>query len=1187
MAKWLQKSPACMQRRAFWIASLACCFVVALFVVASGSSQPNAGQIGSDEPALIETQEANGSSEHDDSQVARAGSTSRAKRATATQNTSGSTQAVAASNDDKLNAHNDESPAIPTASDNTDNNTNDVVIDLPTEPTLFTLPAGADYVPDVVLVCVNAGMDTQTLATLLAEEGVKTVDPNSIVWVTDDLVQINVAQGSSVEDAVNELLAVRFVQGAQPNYLYDLADDAVLLEDDDPLPTSSDKDSPSDLDSGLDEEAQISELDAQDPVIEESPAENPDESTIAELDDVTTQANETQPVNDPYYPWQWALKSMNVPEAWKLLKNSPSSISTVGVAVLDSGFDVNHEDLKNVIAEGSPYNAYRASIGIKNSEDLADVKSGPTSYDHGSHVAGIIAAEANNGTGIVGVANNARIIPIRCYSYETDQATSSSLRKGIDYAIENQTRYNIRVLNLSVGMRTASLSNDDLLLKKIDAAFSHGIITIAAAGNLTSTAIPFINWPSDHTTCVSVINLMNNTLSTTYSEGTSNLLEVLFSDAWSVIRSPKSNYNAAGETTKDISAPGTDILSSIDNTTTIQGKAVPYGLNSGTSMAAPQVTGVLALMHGAAEVTKDANGAQYMVDALYNSARTIGNGNATFNEETGYGEVDALAALKAVASDYLEGPSYVKVGQKEKIEYSVMNQDNKLTGWSYSSTSPDVMSIDATTGICTPVSAGTANIRATNGAKSLVKSVVVIGGIKGYDVVTTQGTASYEVHQPTNLKWEWTSSDGKVASISKAGILTTGDTAGWVTLTATLVVTKESSNAVSIEKKVAVVGPLIGNPNIKADETTTLSIEGPTGWKFVPEDFVWSSEDESIATVDGHGVVTGVCGGTTTIWAYPREACTTYIGDDGLEHTSSSLHLDFSLIVSDNINSSKVQVTNLNTQTYTGKELKPIPTLLVGDRVLQRGVDYKLSYANNVHVGTATMTIKGIGTFTGSSRTEHFKILRASISGAVVASIKNMAYTGKNISPKPEVTWKKSVLTLNSDYTLSYKNNVNAGKATIVVTGKGDFKGTKKATFLIVAPSVAYRSYVHGKGWRSWCKDGAKNGLKSKGAYIEGFAVKLSNTPYTGGIQYEAYVQGVGWQGLKSDGSTAGAKGKSKRVEAIRISLTGKMAKHYSVSYRTNVQGTGWTPWTNDGKTSGTTGKSLCLYQLQVKLVPK
>ena len=162
-------------------------------------------------------------------------------------------------------------------------------------------------------------------------------------------------------------------------------------------------------------------------------------------------------------------------------------------------------------------------------------------------------------------------------------------------------------------------------------------------------------------------------------------------------------------------------------------------------------------------------------------------------------------------------------------------------------------------------------------------------------------------------------------------------------------------------------------------------------------------------------------------------------------------------IVPASINSASV--SSISKQTKTGSALTPKPTITFNGTTLKEGTDYTLSYSNNTNAGTAKIEITGKGNFTGV-RTVSFEIVNPQpktkdISKATVSSIGNQAYTGKAL--KPSVTVKDGSATLKegTDYTLSYKNNTKVGTATVTVTGKGSYTGTKTATFKITAASIS------------------------------------------------------------------------------------------------------------------------------------
>lgn len=147
----------------------------------------------------------------------------------------------------------------------------------------------------------------------------------------------------------------------------------------------------------------------------------------------------------------------------------------------------------------------------------------------------------------------------------------------------------------------------------------------------------------------------------------------------------------------------------------------------------------------------------------------------------------------------------------------------------------------------------------------------------------------------------------------------------------------------------------------------------------------------------------------------------------------------------------KATVSRLSSKSYTGKAITQTPTVKLGSKTLKKGTDYTISFKNNKAVGTATVTIKGKGNYTGNIK-KTFKITKASVAKAKVTGVsKKYKYTGKAIKPAVKVTLGGVTLKKGTDYTVSYKSNKKVGTATITITGKGSYKGTVKKTFKIVA----------------------------------------------------------------------------------------------------------------------------------------
>lgn len=282
--------------------------------------------------------------------------------------------------------------------------------------------------------------------------------------------------------------------------------------------------------------------------------------------------------NDARYPQQWALNNtgqtggtpgadINAEKAWDIFTGS----SEVVIAVLDTGVDYNHPDLRNNMwvnpGELAGNNLDDDGNGYVNDIhgwDFSDGDSDPMDRDgHGTHVAGTIAAATNNAIGMAGIAWNSKIMALKIFSDVGDGNTSASI-EAIQYMTTMKTRYGINIVasNNSWGGYGFSQALRDAIEQSINA----GILFVASAGNdgLDVDAIP--HFPSGY--------------------GLDGIISVAASDH----NDRLAGFSNFGLNTVDIAAPGVDILS------TLPGGG--YGLNSGTSMAAPHVSGVAALLAG-------------------------------------------------------------------------------------------------------------------------------------------------------------------------------------------------------------------------------------------------------------------------------------------------------------------------------------------------------------------------------------------------------------------------------------------------------------------------------------------------------------------------------------------------------------------------------------------------------------
>lgn len=145
---------------------------------------------------------------------------------------------------------------------------------------------------------------------------------------------------------------------------------------------------------------------------------------------------------------------------------------------------------------------------------------------------------------------------------------------------------------------------------------------------------------------------------------------------------------------------------------------------------------------------------------------------------------------------------------------------------------------------------------------------------------------------------------------------------------------------------------------------------------------------------------------------------------------------------------------------YTGKEWKPEVTVSFNRATLTAGNDYTVSYENNINAGTAKIIITGIGDhFTGLTE-KTFTINSAEISGCTFAPIADVTYNTKAHTPEVTVAISGRTLEADKDYTVSYASNVNAGTATVTVTGKGNFTGSANTTFTIAKADLNLSVYT-------------------------------------------------------------------------------------------------------------------------------
>ena len=257
--------------------------------------------------------------------------------------------------------------------------------------------------------------------------------------------------------------------------------------------------------------------------------------------------------DDPYFPLQWGLYNSSfggnttsnatdtvradiyAPEAWNVTTGS----SDIIVAVIDTGVDYTHEDLKGNLLDGYDF--------VNDDADPMD------DNGHGTHCTGIIGAVTNNGIGISGVSWNSKILPIKAFDINGN-SNVATLISSISYARESGAQ----VISCSWGG-----SNYSAALK--DAIEETPALFVCSAGNSGVDTDIYPQYPASY--------VSPNIISVGATDSSDNL-------------SSFSNYGASSV---DLMAPGVEIFSTIPN---------GYGNMSGTSMAAPFVSGTAALVQG-------------------------------------------------------------------------------------------------------------------------------------------------------------------------------------------------------------------------------------------------------------------------------------------------------------------------------------------------------------------------------------------------------------------------------------------------------------------------------------------------------------------------------------------------------------------------------------------------------------
>lgn len=327
-----------------------------------------------------------------------------------------------------------------------------------------------------------------------------------------------------------------------------------------------------------------------------SPTAPPATAPTAPSPSVTAQSDTTTeqgPLADPYRPQQWYLDRLGLTED----RMVPTGAGEV-VAIVDSGVDLAHPDL----VEAFERDASGAVVGW----DWVDGDAEPDDeFGHGTMVAGIVGARAGNGLGIAGVAPGVTLMPLRVLD-DRGEGPTSAIADAVDFAVANGAT----VINLSLESATAvGVERVPAVIAAIERAVAAGIVVIAAAGNTDEPLSDFA--PELGVVVVGATDRDDRRAG--------------FSD---------------GGRVDLVMAPGVGIVSTWcrgEGAPTCDGTAHTFGVADGTSFAAPQVAGLVAMLR-----STGLTGAEAVARI---KATAIDLGPQGPDPETGVGLATATAAL--------------------------------------------------------------------------------------------------------------------------------------------------------------------------------------------------------------------------------------------------------------------------------------------------------------------------------------------------------------------------------------------------------------------------------------------------------------------------------------------------------------------------------------------------------------
>ena len=189
---------------------------------------------------------------------------------------------------------------------------------------------------------------------------------------------------------------------------------------------------------------------------------------------------------------------------------------------------------------------------------------------------------------------------------------------------------------------------------------------------------------------------------------------------------------------------------------------------------------------------------------------------------------------------------------------------------------------------------------------------------------------------------------------------------------------------------------------------------------------------------------------------YNKPSDLTIYGKTGSTAETFANENSITFVPDDNIEAAEVTL-GATSFTYNGSAKSPSVKVVLYGKTLKKGTDYTVAYKNNVNVGTASVVITGKGYYTGTvTKTYTIKAGATDISKATATlGATSFVYTGTAKNPSVKLAYSGTTLKKGTDYTIEYVNNVNAGTASVIITGNGKFTGTKTVNYTIKRRNVA------------------------------------------------------------------------------------------------------------------------------------